>query len=345
MGAPQYSVQDIRQMIQDDLGLDEMAAKLSTLADVVQYLHQKGYSADSRGDLRVEYQELVWHSNRSPQTVFSENIGNCGGGSNLINYLLQGDYDEQGYVQEAANQGGHVYNYFKLDGVYYFFDMTQIVHSGTYDHRSYRIFATTDPLEFSEDYIQRNHSRLSSNDPHYLLFHYLYPWEGPHLPVAGNPNCRTVLRITFSHILSRDIEDTIKLLYVAEEKYAPIFTEAPPQSVIAASKAPPQPLTEEEVLAKIKEEEISDDTIILQYHHHIVKPGNGFGSSAAELGVYLHGQRITEFTFTFSDPSIGECAMTEEGKLSIRPTGKVGDSWITITAGDVTARFRWHVGG
>jgi len=215
-------------MIGDNLSLDEVAARLSTLADVVQYLHQKGYG-EAGGDLEVEYSNTEWHLSRSAQTVFSENRGNCGDGSNLINYLLRGDFDEQGYVQESANQGGHVYNYFKQDGVYYFFDMIQIVHGGDYSNKSYRVFETTEPKEFSSWYISRNHSREENDALTYLLFQYMYAWEGSSLPIGSNSQCKTVLGRQLMNILSDEIEGNATILYVAEDKYTPVLKDAPPK--------------------------------------------------------------------------------------------------------------------
>ena len=234
LGAPQYSVDDIQEMIRANITLDEVAEKLSTLADVIQYLHQKGYGS-TNGDLKVSYGNMEWHVNRSAQTVFSENQGNCGGGSNLINYLLKGDYDEQGYVQESANQGGHIYNYFKQDGVYYFLDMTQIVRGGNYDHNNYRVFVTEDPQEFSDDYIGINKSSLGNTAPQYLLIQFMYAHEGEHLPVAGNPQCITVLGVPFSNVLPSEIEETVRILYVAEDRYEPVYQSAPDRALWPAN--------------------------------------------------------------------------------------------------------------
>lgn len=234
LGHPRYNVDEIQQMIRDDLTLDEVAAKLSTLADAIQYLHQKGYGA-ANGDLIVQYSGIRWHVNRSAQTVFADNRGNCGGGSNLLNYLLRNDFDEQGYVQESGNQGGHIYNYFKQDGVYYFIDMIQIVHGGDYAHRNYRVFETTDPQEFSNSYINQNHSYKKNNSPTYLLFQYMYSQEGVSLPIGSNNQCLTTLNIPLMNILPSEIEEDATILYVAEDKYTPAFKDAPDKKLWPAA--------------------------------------------------------------------------------------------------------------
>ena len=46
LGTAQYSVDEIKQMIADNLTLDEVAVKISTVADLVQYLHQKEFGKE-----------------------------------------------------------------------------------------------------------------------------------------------------------------------------------------------------------------------------------------------------------------------------------------------------------
>lgn len=225
LGEPQYSEEDIQAMINANLSVDEAAEKLSTLADVVQYLYLRGYTADS-GDLQFFGTDgYVWHVNLNPKEVFSNNAGNCGGGSNLVNYLLQGDYEEQGYVHEQGNQGGHVYNYFKQDDIYYFFDLIQIVCDGNYNNSGYRIYATENPQEFSDDYIETNNECVTQSDPNHLVMQYMYPYDGNHRSIADN---NAILLIgPLANILSKEISSTIRILYIEKPQYAPIFVDAP----------------------------------------------------------------------------------------------------------------------
>lgn len=218
LGEPQYSEEEIKKMIADDLTLDETAQKLSTLADVVQYLYLKGYLSDS-GDIGFDAYGRKWKVNRSARVVYNNNAGNCGGGSNLLNYLLRGDYDEQGYVQESANPGGggHIYNYFKQDDIYYFLDLTQVVFDNSYMKYNYSIYATADPYEFSEYYIGKNHKQNQADDLNYLRLQYMYPYDEDHLPVGMT---------TFMQALPKEIESCVTILY-EEPQYAPIFVDAP----------------------------------------------------------------------------------------------------------------------
>ena len=225
-GKPQYSEEEIKEMVAADLTLDEAAEKLSTLADVVQYLYLRGYLSES-GELKVSYSGYEWGVNRSPHVVFDNNIGNCGGSSNLVNYLLRNDYDEQGYVHEASNDGGHVYNYFKKDGVYYFCDMMEVIYEeGTYSNRGYTVYATENPIDFSEYHIGEVKRYNTSDSSFYIRLHYMYPCEGSHRPVAGNMGL--VIYTPYPNILSKEIENTITILYLDAPEYAPIFVDAPP---------------------------------------------------------------------------------------------------------------------
>ena len=225
LGEPQYSETEIKAMVADNLTLDEAADKLSTLADVVQYLYSRGYGL-ANGDVKFMASGYEWHVNRSAQVVFDANAGNCGGGSNLLNYLLRGDYDEQGYVHEQGNMGGHVYNYFKNNGIYYFFDLTQIVYEkNTYANHNYSIYATENPKEFSEHYIFLDHKYRVKSDPSYLVLQYMYPCDGSHKSIADNFDL--ILQGPLANIVSREIEATITVLYTEEPQYAPIFVDAP----------------------------------------------------------------------------------------------------------------------
>lgn len=235
LGKPQHSEDEIREMIENNLTLDQVAEKISTLADLIQYLYLKDYGkvVVSVGDLSFKWGGYEWSVNRSAQTVFEENYGNCGGGSNLVNYILRGDYDSQGYVGESANGGGHIYNYFEEDGVYYFFDLTQVVGpANNYFQNPYEIFATTSPQEFSDHYIGKNHeyTSLENGNGPYLLLQFMYEYEGDHLP-KGWKNEFTYGDYWYANILPIEYQSATTVLYVEEGFAAPVFVESPPHDV------------------------------------------------------------------------------------------------------------------
>ena len=227
MGQPRLSLAEIQKMVELELELEEVAEIIDTLADLVQYLHQKGYTTDS-GDLHFNYNGYEWSVNRSARTVFKNNKGNCGGGSNLVNYILSGDFDSQGYVAESANQGGHVYNYFEEDGTYYFFDLTQVV-GGNY-RKGHKVFATKDPQEFSDWYIGENHRTEKSNSNMYLLFQYMYEYEGDHLP-KGSGNEWTPLNRPYSNVLPEEYKDVTTVLFVEDGMSGARFVRSPAKNI------------------------------------------------------------------------------------------------------------------
>ena len=176
------------------------------------------------------YNGYKWSLNKTAHRVFNDNSGNCGGCSNLMNYILQGDYDSQGYMGESANTGGHVYNYFKVDGIYYFIDFLSIIRNGKYDNPSYDIYATTDPKEYSRYYIEKKNRDDSPSDPKYLVLHHMYELDGNHLLKASDENVTTICGTPYANIFPEEYKDIIIFLYIDEKYPQPKFVKSPPQS-------------------------------------------------------------------------------------------------------------------
>lgn len=187
-GVPQYSQAEIQEMIDSNLTLDEVADRISTISDFIQYIHLKGFGSSEIGDLKLRVGDYRWGFNRTAQTVFNENEGDCGGDSNLANYILRDDYTSQGYVQEDGYKGGHIYNYFKQGDLYCFIDFTRVVGKGGYDDRSYQVYVTESPASYSEYYI----NEMLKNDSTFVInscrIQCMYPQDGDHLPMAHNRN-------------------------------------------------------------------------------------------------------------------------------------------------------------
>ena len=96
------------------------------MADAAQFLEARGYSfaPDDAGiGAALRYQL---------------NSGACVGTSALFGALLNGDYDEVGYVYVFWLESEHVFNYVKQDGVYYACDFIYgpVTQSGTDARRS-----------------------------------------------------------------------------------------------------------------------------------------------------------------------------------------------------------------
>lgn len=94
--------------------------------DAAQFLEARGYSfAPDDAGIGAELR-------------YQLNSGACVGTSALFGALLNGDYDEVGYVYVFWLESEHVFNYVKQDGVYYACDFIYgpVTQSGTDARRS-----------------------------------------------------------------------------------------------------------------------------------------------------------------------------------------------------------------
>jgi len=218
LGAAQYSVDQIRKMVLDGLPLETIAEKITNVADLIQYLHESRYGLGS-GDVAFESGGVEWHVNQSADVTFSVNRGNSGGGSNLVNYILRGDYEEQGYVHEVTYRGGHIYNYFRVGETYYFLDLTQSMSDNIYNLFHFRMITAESLEAYADHAVSQNHQLYGPADDYYTVMFYSYPYDGNHRPLG--------LQETFT-ILTSEIEEEVTLSYL-EEGYAPEFAKMPPE--------------------------------------------------------------------------------------------------------------------
>ena len=223
---PQYSASEIQEMIDNDLSLDEVAEKISTPADLVQFLYRRGFRTGS-GSVTFDYGGYNWSVNKTARTVFEQNAGNCGGGSNLANYILKGDTEEQGYVELSANEWGHVFNYFKIDGVYHYIDLTTITRN-EYNNEWHMLFPANSPQEWAEGYIERNRENEPADSPNYFLFVYQYPCDGDHR-ARGWDGSRTPAGKPHYNVLPEDRREEVLILQnddsVSKPSFAPCLSQ------------------------------------------------------------------------------------------------------------------------
>lgn len=104
--------------------LETVKKHVKTIKDCMLYMSASGYG-NASGDMRIKDGKIVWHFNVSPEVVFERGEGNCGGTSALVAYLLEGDYDEVGFVGMSGkiHEGGHVINYIKEKDSCYMLDI------------------------------------------------------------------------------------------------------------------------------------------------------------------------------------------------------------------------------
>ena len=104
--------------------VQELAAAVNSVPDVLTWMHYAAFGL-GEGDQQLPMENLTWHFNYSPDVVFRRNTGNCGGTAGLVEYLLQGDYDEVGIIgltYARGMGGGHVINYLRQGKTWYVLD-------------------------------------------------------------------------------------------------------------------------------------------------------------------------------------------------------------------------------
>ncbi len=139
----------------------------STLYEALQ-LYQVGGFYTSDDNIRIFENGVNWEHHKPGYHAVRTNTGCCATDSNWLRYILDGDYDEVGYISTSQRDGsGHIYNYIKQDGYYYIIDLTHYrtdwvvtaVESGNLDdyYNSDYILGNihkTRSLETFADYVQ-----------------------------------------------------------------------------------------------------------------------------------------------------------------------------------------------
>lgn len=220
LGRAEYSSRELRDMIVENLSLEEVAQAIRTVPDLLLYFHESRYGL-ANGDLSFTDGGVEWHLNASPHSSFYGNRGNTGGSCNLINYILRGDYEEQGYYVEVTTLGAHIQSYVRQDGVYYFLDVTDSMRNEIYDITLFRMTEAEDPVAYARLRREQNHALYTPDHNFYTVLQYLYPWEGSHRPLG--------LQDTFT-LLPEELKGAVVLLH-QEPGFAPEFATTPSEAL------------------------------------------------------------------------------------------------------------------
>lgn len=238
----EYTYDELEQMIQEDDTLDAYAEKLRTAEDIVRVLKLKHYAdvkySNSMEVAVVRYvngepvvtergykgDRVGWVGNINAQTAFDRNSGSCGSTSNLVNYILRNDFEEQGYVQFFDNQGGHIFNYFIIDGLYYFCDFIGIPGTGKFrdyaDDKYYIFYVTDDPFDFKEWYINDSffsESFADENSSGFLRVLYMYPYEGTRIPCGTWDKHPTKFGNDYWEVRPLEAKEIDTILYIRDD--------------------------------------------------------------------------------------------------------------------------------
>ena len=124
-----------------DMEPEQVKERVKTAADVLM-LMLAGRYGDTGGDRTKVINGQEWHYNINAFQVMETRTTNCGSAANLANYLLEGDYEEVGFIEQAyyvGNGGGHIYNYFKYQGKYYIVDFSWYMFNGYQPGRDFPV--------------------------------------------------------------------------------------------------------------------------------------------------------------------------------------------------------------
>ncbi|MBQ6479056.1 MAG: InlB B-repeat-containing protein [Erysipelotrichaceae bacterium] len=120
--------------------LDEVAARITTLADAACYLQRAKFSFTNKGlanadifgpdvgNIGFSDDEFLYTIPGAESLLVNE--GQCSSSTSLMEYLLQGDYDELGYIKISQNNNGHAMIYILSGDKYYLVDPTEYVYRG-----------------------------------------------------------------------------------------------------------------------------------------------------------------------------------------------------------------------
>ena len=343
LGKPQYSQAEIRRML--DYSLDELRDAICTVPDMIQYIVESGYGVDPKweNDIHFEHGGYTWSVNKSAQGALLSSCPSCGAVSNLTRYILQDDYDEEGYViwdtydqtTNSAN-GGHVFNYYRIGNKFVTFDYTS-VDTGHIYASSTRCWVVDD-LSGIKDKVLREQS------PEYTM-HTIFIDRDPqrdHVAIGWGHNGKSC---TFVDARNRD---RIVLLYQDEAwqrscpsfEYHPFFEEAEqisktdyPSYVFDGSSLQDAERLQYDAFVPQSYE------LVLCWDGGDVPPGWGFGvvRDGNTAAVYWNKQRLTNFTFTVQDPA--NCTVTKDANGILTFTNVKADTVLTITGPGGSAEF------
>lgn len=237
----EYTDEEIQQLASAGLTLEEAADKLHYIEDAALFLRASGYGTDEEDAhfLQGRYVNFSlnpgcyigdygWSWGLPADYTYEYMAGTCNGTSNLMNRLLAGDYEEQGYVLYL---GGHIFSYIKQDGYYYFCDFAncEIICGNGQD---YLMYVCQDPLEFTEYYCAN--IVPGWDDPEsdeYLMLMYLYPRDGKDSLPQGRSGAYSYLTGGRAcDLISSEVEDTVVILY-ERDWYHHSFMDVDPDAI------------------------------------------------------------------------------------------------------------------
>jgi hypothetical protein len=148
LGQPKLSDEEIDALIAEG-DYAKMSEIITTMADAANLCYRMELEFDESRDNNTHGE---FHYRNSAWSVLENGIGQCVSMSNLIHYLLNGDYEEVGYVNVRTPGDGHVMSYIRHEGMYYLINSADYVYMYNPDH-TIRIYDTSWIQDWPSDMI------------------------------------------------------------------------------------------------------------------------------------------------------------------------------------------------
>ena len=122
LGATRYTNKQIASMVKKTP--KEKRSAISNLYEALQ-LFQISNFANGDDNVRIMENKLDWEHHKPGADAVRTNAGCCATDSNWLNYILNKDYKQVGFLAYSQKDGsGHILNYIFHEGFYYFIDLT-----------------------------------------------------------------------------------------------------------------------------------------------------------------------------------------------------------------------------
>lgn len=103
---------------------EEKQAAISSLCEALQ-LYEIGGFTTLDDCIQTDKNGIIWEHHKPGYDAVLTNQGCCAAAANWLNYLLDGDYEETGYIATIYRDGrSHIINYILQDNWYYMIDLT-----------------------------------------------------------------------------------------------------------------------------------------------------------------------------------------------------------------------------
>lgn len=132
LGGVTLSVEEVKALVGQEPSV--IREKIKTAGDLLMFMLAARLT-EGDGCYCTEVDGHVWHWNMDARTFLRKGRGGCGDCANLANYMLDGDYEEVGFIDHAYYPGfggSHVYNYILFEGKYYIVDFSWFIF-GNYE--------------------------------------------------------------------------------------------------------------------------------------------------------------------------------------------------------------------